>query len=131
MSETEEATPQDVTIAEADPVTFSAEYVKELRDEAASHRIKAKRTDDANLRLAHALIEIDGRLVNPDEFAVTEDLLDDSGIIDQVKVQAAIADLVNAKPYLARRKPITPITQGVQSEIESTPSLFALVRDRV
>jgi len=128
----EDPTPLDVTVPESEETaTFSADYVKELRDEAASHRIKAKRVDDANLKLARALVEIDGRLVNPEEFTVTDELLDDNGIVDSIKVQAAIAELVTSKPYLSKSKAITPITQGMQTEMESTPSLFALVRERI
>lgn len=116
--------------AEIEPETFSADYVKTLREEAASHRVKAKRTDEANARLLQALAQADGRLIEAGELAFTGDLIDDDGIVDGVKVTAAIDALIAAKPYLSSRRPTMPIAQGVQTTVPETPGLFALIRER-
>lgn len=123
----------DVTIdidADIEPETFSADYVKTLRDEAASHRVKAKRTDEANARLLQALAQADGRLIEASELAFTSDLIDDDGIVDGGKVTAAIDALILVKPYLASRRPTMPIAQGVQTQLPETPGLFTLIRER-
>lgn len=115
---------------ETESATFSADYVKALREESAAHRIKAKRIDEANHRLLRSVAESDGRLVNVEELGSTDDLLDDDGIIDPIKVRDAISALIGAKPYLAKRRPITAIPQGVQGQVVDMPSLFNLVAER-
>jgi hypothetical protein len=115
---------------EVEPASFSAEYVRTLREEAASQRVKAKRTDEANARLLQALAQADGRLIEANELAFTDDLIDEVGIVDSVKVTAAIDALIQAKPYLASRRPTMPITQGVQTQLPETPGLFTLIRER-
>jgi len=55
---------------------------------------------------------------------------DDDGIVDGVKVTAAIDALIAMKPYLASRRPTMPIAQGVQTQVPETPGLFALIRER-
>jgi hypothetical protein len=115
---------------ETEPTSFSAEYVKTLREEAASQRVKAKRTDEANARLLQALAQADGRLIEANELAFTDDLIDEVGIVDSVKVTAAIDALIQSKPYLASRRPTMPIAQGVQTQLPETPGLFTLIRER-
>ena len=115
---------------EIEPESFSAEYVKTLREEAASQRVKAKRTDEANARLLQALAQADGRLIEANELAFTDDLIDEVGIVDSVKVTAAIDRLIQSKPYLASRRPTMPIAQGVQTQLPETPGLFTLIRER-
>ena len=115
---------------ETEPETFSADYVKSLREEAAAHRVKAKRTDEANARLVQALAQADGRLIESSELTFTDDLIDESGIVSSEKVRAAIDALIAAKPYLASRRPVTPIAQGVQQQVPETPGLFQLIRER-
>ena len=110
--------------------TFPAEYVKQLRHEAATHRVKARRVDQANSRLVHAYAATDGRLVNPDDLDYTETLLDTEGVVDPSKVTDAITALVTARPYLAKRTPQQPITQGVQPDQAHSPGLFDLIRER-
>jgi len=121
----EMATPQD-----EEQATFSAEYVKTLREESAAHRVKAKRVDEANQRLLRSVAESDGRLINVDELVSSDDLLDDDGIVDPVKVRDSISALIEAKPYLAARRPTTAIPQGVQGQNNDMPSLFHLVAQR-
>ena len=119
-----EPTPQDA------PETFSADYVRDLREEAAAHRVKAKRVDEANARLVAAYAAQDGRLVDVEALPMSEDMLDDEGLVDPEKVAAAIGDLITAKPYLASRKPTTPLPQGVREDVPTTPSLFDFIRQR-
>lgn len=115
---------------DAESQVFSAEYVKALRDESAGNRIKAKRIDEANARLLHSVAESDGRLVNATEIKLDDALLDVDGIVDPAKVRDAIAALIVGKPYLASRKAITVIPQGVQAETVAPISLFSLVAER-
>lgn len=116
---------------DAEPQTFSADYVKQLRDEAAAHRVKAKRLDEANRRTVAGIAELDGRLINPDEITLTDDMLDDNGIVDKSRVQAAIHALLQEKPYLGKRTPTTTLPQGVRQDVEQPVSLFQLVRERM
>lgn len=118
--------------AEPEPATFSAEYVKGLREEAAAHRVRAKRTDDANARLAAAYAASDGRLVDASALDYSEDLLGDDGLVDRDRVAVAVSSLLESKPYLASRRPTMPIAQGVQADVpDPEPSLFGLLRQRV
>ena len=112
------------------PETFGADYVRQLREESAAHRVKAKRIDDANTRLVAAYAAADGRLVDVDALAYSDDLTGDDGLIDREKVAEAIAKLVEAKPYLASRRPTTPLPQGVREDVPTVPGLFDLIRQR-
>jgi hypothetical protein len=123
---------QGADIAEAEQVdTFSAEYVTQLREESAAHRVKAKRIDSANDRLVAAYAAADGRLVDVEALAFDEALLDGDGLVDRAKVVDAIAALIEAKPYLASRTPATVLPQGVRADAPAAPGLFDFIRDRV
>ena len=111
--------------------SFTADDVAKLRAEAASHRIKAKRTDDANARLLQAYAATDGRLIDADVLAYTDDLLGDDGLINQAKVAEQIGALLSAKPYLATRKPTSTIAQGVLPTPVEMPGLLSLIKARV
>jgi len=117
-------------VEEEVPETFSADYVRDLREEAAAHRVKAKRIDDANARLVAAYAQADGRLVDVEALAMGEDMLDDDGLVDPAKVTDAIGELIAAKPYLASRKPTTPLPQGVREDAPTVPGLFDFIRQR-
>jgi len=124
----------EVEAAQVDPEqvdSFSAEYVAQLREESAAHRVKAKRIDSANARLVTAYAAADGRLVDVEALAFDEALLDDDGLVDRDKVAAAIAALIEAKPYLASRTPATVLPQGVRTDAPAAPGLFDFIRDRV
>lgn len=112
-----------------EPDTFSREYVQALRKEAADHRARAKKVTDANARLMALHAEMDGRLINVGELSYSEDLVDDSGLVDPQKVTRAIDALIEAKPYLRRSAP--PIAQGVMPQAPDEPSLFDLLRQRI
>jgi hypothetical protein len=119
------------TEADDESATFPAEYVRKLRAEAAEHRVKAKIADVANEHLLAAYAQADGRLVDVEVLALSDDLLGDDGLVDPAKVSAAIAGLVEAKPYLRRRTPTSPIPQGVREPAAETPGLFAIARERL
>lgn len=107
--------------------TFDREYVQKLRDEAAGHRVKAKRTDALNARLATAQAALTGKLADPTDLPFTDDLLDDDGLDDEAKVQAAVDDLIARKPHLAARRPTGNVGQGARSEDQHV-GLAALLR---
>jgi hypothetical protein len=131
-SESTEAIEVAEQAAEPASDTFPAETVRELRDELAKRRVKAReQTETANARLLSAYAAADGRLVEPDLLELSDDLLDDDGFIDRTKVATAIDDLLKAKPYLSARRPITPIVQGVQPQAPQDSGLFSLIRDRI
>lgn len=123
--------PQDAPEATTDAETYSAEYVRELRAESAERRVKAKRVDEANARLARAYAQQDGRLIEPGELTYGDHLLDDDGLVDPDKVGSAIDALLATKPYLATQRPTQTIAQGVREDVPETPGLFALIRQRV
>ena len=124
----------EVEATQVDPEqveSFSAEYVAQLREESAAHRVKAKRIDSANARLVAAYAAADGRLVDIEALAFDEAMLDDDGLVDRDKVATAIAGLIEAKPYLASRTPATVLPQGVRETAPAAPGLFDFIRDRV
>jgi hypothetical protein len=114
---------------QADPDTFSREYVQQLRKEAADHRAKSRKVTEANARLMTLQAGIDGRLVDVDALTFAEDMLDDSGLVDPARVTAAIDALIESKPYL--RKAAPPIAQGVMPQAPAEPGLFDLIRQRL
>ena len=116
------------TAVEDTAETFDRSYVEKLRDEAATHRLKAKRVDAANERLLASLVTADGRLVNPAELPLTDALLDDDGIVDPTKVGAAVENLIGAKPYLQTPAAPPPLPQGVRQDAPSAPSLLEIAR---
>lgn len=103
---------------EAQPETFDLAYVQKLRDEAAGHRVKAKRADALNARLATAQAALTGKLADPTDLPFTEDLLDDDGLVDEAKVKAAVDELLERKPHLAARRPSGNVGQGARPEAE-------------
>ena len=96
--------------------TFTREYVQRLRDEAAGHRVKAKRADALAARLVTAQAALTGKLADPTDLPFTEDLLDDDGLVDDTKGQAAVEDLIKCKPHLAARRPTGDVGQGARPE---------------
>ena len=96
--------------------TFDADYVAKLRNEAAEHRVKAKRSDDLARQLVRALAKADGRLIDADDLAYDSAYLDDDGLVDVDKVTAAIDTLVERKPHLAAQRPTSTLPQGARPE---------------
>ncbi len=107
--------------------TFEREYVQKLRDEAAGHRVKAKRAEALAARLVAAQAALTGKLADPTDLPFTEDLLDDDGLVDEDKVRAAVDGLVKRKPHLAARRPTGNVGQGARPETPDV-GLAAMLR---
>jgi hypothetical protein len=119
--------PQD-KITEDGPDTFDRAYVQRLRDEAAGHRVKAKRADALAQRLITAMAAKTNRLADPTDLAYSDDLLDDDGLPDEAKVLDAVEELLAKKPHLASRRPQdSDVGQGAQADAD-TVSLADLLR---
>lgn len=121
---------EDTSATDEAAQTFSADYVRELRREAAENRVRAKLTDAANDRLLASYVNHDGRLIDPDLITVSPELVGEDGLVDPVKVTAAIDTLIAEKPNYMRAKP-APVPQGVREEAPTERSLFALMRERL
>jgi hypothetical protein len=130
VTDAEQAAEQPEAVPEQEPETYSAEYVKELRAEAAERRVKAKKVDAANERLARAYAAQDGRLIDAAELQFDPSLLDDDGLVDAQRVSDRISTLLQSKPYLASMRPVQPVAQGVREDLPEQPGLFALLRER-
>ena len=125
--ELEQPEPEGVEPAEPDPETFDREYVQRLRDEAAGHRVRAKRADALAAALVTAQAAATGRLADPTDLPYSEDLLDEDGIVDDGKVRAAVDELIARKPHLAARRPRGDVGQGARPEPDDT-GLAGLLR---
>ena len=110
-----------------EPETFDREYVQKLRDEAASHRVRAKRADALAAALVTAQAAATGKLADPTDLPYSDDLLDDDGLVDHDMVRAAVDDLIARKPHLARRRPRGDVGQGARPEVDEI-GLGALLR---
>jgi hypothetical protein len=127
-TENEQPPEQQSTTAEQQPETFDRAYIQRLRDEAASHRVKAKRADALAERLVTAMAAGTNRLADPTDLAYSDDLLDEDGYPDEGKVAEAIEQLIAKRPHLASRRPRdSDVGQGTQAEVD-TLSLAALLR---
>lgn len=58
----------------------------------------------------------DLKLADPTDLPFPDDLLDDDGLVDEVKVLAAVEDLIKRKPHLAARRPTGNVGQGARPE---------------
>ena len=125
---TEDQVVEPVDQTEVDePDTFDREYVQRLRDEAAGHRVRAKRADALAAALVTAQAAATGRLADPTDLPFSEDLLDDDGLVDDGKVRAAVDELIARKPHLAARRPRGDVGQGARPEPDDT-GLAGLLR---
>lgn len=98
-----------------EPETFPAEYVRQLRKEAADSRAKAKRADAYAHELFTARVGALGKLHDPADMPFDAELLD-----DPAKLTAAVDQLVERKPYMARQTLAGNVGQGATP---STPSV--------
>ena len=106
--------------------TFDYEYVKGLREEAKSWRIKAAKTEELQGRLHAELTKADGRLADAQDLPFNPDHL-----ADPQKHADAITELLKAKPHYATRKPApgSTIHQGpVGAPVAPKPDLIAGLR---
>ena len=119
-------TAQDDSEAEDDGRTFGYEYVKGLREEAKSWRIKAAKTDELQARLHAELTKADGRLADWQDLP-----FDPEHLADPQRHADAITELLKAKPHYATRKPApgSTIHQGpVGAPVAPKPDLIAGLR---
>ncbi len=118
------------TPAEApqEPETFPREYVERLRRENAEARVGAKRSEALAARLVAALAAQTGQLADPSDLPYSDDLLDEEGLPDAGKINAAVADLLTRKPHLASTRVTGDVGQGVRGETAPMVSLAELLR---
>ena len=106
--------------------SYDEEYVKNLRDEAAAARVKAKRAEEAESRLRNYAIAsaVQGILTQPDDLIWNDAYCDADGWPDPAKILAAAEELVERKPYLGR--PAGDVGQGRHSskQDESATSIL-------
>lgn len=112
-----------------EPETFPRKVVEDLRRENAEHRTKAKRADDLAAALVTALAAGTGRLADPSDLPFSAALLDEAGIPDVERIDAAVTALLGAKPHLASRKPRGDVGQGATTEASSV-DLAGILRAR-
>ena len=110
-----------------EPETFDRDYVQKLRDEAAGHRVKAKRADALASALVTAQAAGTGKLADPTDLPFSDELLDEDGLVDEGKVRAAVDDLIKRKPHLAARRPTGNVGQGARPEPQEE-GLAAMLR---
>jgi len=112
-------------VEDTQPQTFPADYVQELRQEAADYRTRSK---SMATQLVQAWAAVDGRLLDPTDLPLSAVEVSEDGAISRDAVTAAIDALVKAKPHLAAQRP-APIPQGVQQETEPV-SLLRILQAR-
>lgn len=127
MTDQTDTTQTDETTEQTEETqTFSADYVKELREEAAGHRTRAKAAEEAlaplQARLFTMLVEQTGRLADPTDLAFDAELLD-----DEEALTGAIDALLEAKPHLASRRVVGDIGQGAGEPREGEVSLAGIL----
>jgi len=110
-----------------EPETFDREYVQKLRDEAAGHRVKAKRAEALSAALVTAQAAATGKLADATDLPYDEEMLDDDGVPDPDKVLAAVEDLLGRKPHLGARRPRGDVGQGARPERQEE-GLAAMLR---
>lgn len=134
MSEETETETEDET-EEAEPSadgTFPAEYVANLRREAAERRVAAREAEQATATATARLEALQGRLLALEVAAATAgvladpsdlltfvnaaDLADDDGNPDAEKIKSAAVELASRKPHLAPRLgPTGDVDQGARA----------------
>ncbi len=112
----------------AEPEMFPAEYVRELREENAKARTKAKRADDLARRLVTAYASESRKMADPSDLPMSDDLLGEDGTPDRDKVLAAVDELLTRKPHLAATRPVGNVGQGARGEAAQMVSLAQLLR---
>jgi hypothetical protein len=113
----------DTARPQGEPETFTREYVQQLRDEAATHRVKAKDRDALAQRLHTVLVAASGRLADPTDLP-----FDEEHLTDEAKLTAAIDELLTRKPHLESRTPRGEIGQGARGTTVEPVDLAAMLR---
>ena len=99
--------------------TFPRAYVKRLRERSTGYRLRAKTAEERASTLERELFTERVRaldvLADPTDLEFNADLLDDRDALE-----AAVTELVRARPHYRRRGTTTP--DGTGSRARSTPS---------
>ncbi|MHA7664467.1 hypothetical protein [Mycolicibacterium sp. HS_4_1] len=129
MSGVTEVTPdegvQQPDIPAEDAETFPREYVEKLRTENGKYRQRAGEADALATRLHTELVRATGRLADPTDLPFDPKHLDDPEALS-----SAIAELLEAKPHLATRRPTGDIGQGNRGQGGGSFSLLQMLKDR-
>ncbi|MFL0289321.1 hypothetical protein ACJH6H_29300 [Mycobacterium sp. SMC-21] len=102
---------------------FPAHVVKELRDENAKYRLRAKETAE---KLHTELVRATGLLADPTDLPFNEDHLHDPNAL-----VAAVEQLVTAKPHLKARRVTGDVGQGQRDAGSGEFDLAAFLRSKV
>lgn len=117
-------TPDEPETDDAEPDTFTRDYVEGLRQENGKYRQRAQRADQLAQRLHTELVRATGRLADPTDLPFDEHHLDDADAL-----AAAIDGLLTRKPHLAARRPIGEIGQGATTSATNV-DLAAILRGK-
>jgi hypothetical protein len=121
-------TPEKPGEGRTDPqATFSADYVKSLREEGAKYRLKAKRSDNLARVLVTEYARGTGKLVDASDLNYSDELLGEDGNPDAQKVRDAVEALIASKPHLAAIRPVGDVGQGTQNA-DTMPGLASMLR---
>lgn len=108
--------------------TFDRAYVVKLRESEARYRVRAKHAETLAQNLVEAYAAATGLLADPTDLRFDPSLLDDDGVPDRVKVEQAVAMLLDRKPHLASRTPRGDVGQGARPGEAAGVSLAGLLR---
>lgn len=110
------------------PESTAPRQVRDLRREAANYRTQLRaeqdRARDLEQRLHAELVRSTGRLADPSDLAYDAEHLDDADALT-----AAIDELLESKPHLAKRTPRGSIGQG-EGDNTPTTDLASILRAR-
>ena len=109
---------------DAEPDTFSRDYVENLRQENGKYRQRAARADELAQRLHTELVRATGKLADPTDLPFDENHLGDTD-----SMVTAIDELLVKKPHLAARRPQGDIGQGPASTATGV-DLAAILRGK-
>lgn len=127
MTEQQIETPENPA---SEPKTFGEGYVKELRQEAADSRVKAKENEEqmTAFRDAYreAVLKDECRELLVEPLAWSDDFTGEDGMPDRAKIKEAAEALALEKPHLARIA--TPIPLGPQGEDTAPVDLAGILR---
>ncbi|KJR08440.1 hypothetical protein [Gordonia sihwensis] len=120
-SDTEEQAGEDTSETPPEGDTFPRAYVEELRQEAAGYRTRVK---DLETKLHRLQVEQTGALADPADLE-----FDAAHLEDPEALQAAIEELLAAKPHLkARRFAPDAAAQGAKASASSGVDLLGILR---
>ena len=105
---------------------FPREYVEKLRRENAGYRDRAKRVEELEQRLHAALVTADGRLADPTDLPFNAEHLEDAESLN-----AAITELISAKPHLKARKFRGDIGMGRRGNSAPPADLIGVMRGMI